>query len=64
MTFLYVVTITLGFIGSILHLIFVVRGSLHGGTGKHEWDISVAQVLSPASLQVSVLLDHQIELSY
>ena len=53
------VTITLGFLPSILHLVVIVRGSLYGGTGKHAWDVSLAEALSPASLQVytSIILD-------
>lgn len=49
----FLVTISLGFVMAIVHLVVVTRGSLYGGTGKHQWEISVDKLINEPALLVS-----------
>jgi hypothetical protein len=49
------VTITLGFMLAIVHLVFVTRGALYGGCGKHQWEIGLDRLISTPALEVCVL---------
>jgi hypothetical protein len=46
------VTLSLGFMMAIVHLVFVTRGVLFGGCGKHQWEIHMDTMISDPALQV------------
>jgi hypothetical protein len=37
---------------AIVHLIFVTRGVIHGGCGKHQWEIHMDTMISKSAEQV------------
>jgi hypothetical protein len=50
-----VVTITAGFMFAIVHFVVVIRGSLYGGTGKHQYELGLDKLLSKPALEVGLL---------